>query len=170
MATDTTLDTHAELQRGLVKTGSVHNEGQRKTPTFLSRTVLGIGYVGSFLGSLLAREVVAEVANEKTGAYEAIQKEGIVNTAQKELQRSVDLKLWRSNVIQMATLFGGILLTNLVVKKVEQGTFKKRHGISPQMDQLRNSDTDSDLASISNWRDRVAKKEDPNTLTTSKEL
>jgi hypothetical protein len=158
------------LPPGAVKIGTVSVGEKPRTSSFLSYAAMAVGYVTSFFSSIVAEELVVDLAKEDVSAYDlkALKGKGFGAGFQNGLSRSVDLKLWKSNTARVVTLLGGIFLTNFAVKKIEQHTFKKRHGElnMDKVDKILQGNFDpapdaSQQEKSGNWQDKVKKTEVP---------
>ena len=159
------------LPPGAVKIGTVSLGEKPQTSSFLSYAAMAVGYVTSFFSGVIAKEIVVDLAKEDVSAYDlkALKGKGFGAGFQNGLSRSVDLKLWKSNAAGYVTFLGGIFLTNFAVKKIEQHTFKKRHGELPRMDQIDKilqgkfepAPDAPQQEKSGNWQDKVKKTEVP---------
>ncbi|MFN8929613.1 MAG: hypothetical protein ACK5WQ_04505 [Alphaproteobacteria bacterium] len=129
-------DAQSSLPPGAVKIGTVRFGEKPRTSSFASNAAMVVGYITSFFGSAVAQDIVSELAKEDLSKYALVKGEGFASAFQKGLSRSVDLKLWKSNIANIVTFLGGALLTNFAVRKIEEHTFAKRHGELPRMDQV----------------------------------
>jgi hypothetical protein len=157
-------DAKSSLPPDLVQIGTVRLGEKPRTSSLASNAAMAVGYVTSFLGSAVAQDIVSELAKEDLSKYELVKGEGFASAFQKGLSRAVDLKLWKSSVANIATLLGGVLLTNFAVRKIEERTFAKRHGELPRMDQV-NQILAGDSHPISeqkktNWQDKAKRSEE----------
>lgn len=151
------------LPADAVKIGTVRLGESPRTSSFGSKAVMVGGYAASWLGSILTREVVSDLAKENVAAHELVKGEGYLKAFQKGINRAVDLKLWKSNVAEWGVLLGGILLTNFAVKKIEQHTFASRHGEMPRMDQVNQilkSEFPPEEKPKTNWQDKTKKADE----------
>lgn len=110
------------------KIGEVYSDGSLRSSSFSSKAVLVGGYVTSAIGSILAKDITADVLKENISAYEFADKDGFIDGLAKSAKRFFDPKLWKSNAVGLVTLGSGVLLTGYLVKKIEQDNFKEKHG------------------------------------------
>jgi hypothetical protein len=157
-------DAQSSLPPDAVKIGTVRYGEKPRTSSLASYTAMVVGYFTSFFGSAVAQDIVSELAKEDLSKYELVKGDGFASAFQKGLSRFVDLKLWKSNVANIVTLWGGILLTHFAVRKIEEHTFAKNHGELPRMDQV-NQILASDSHSTSeqkktHWQDKAKRSEE----------
>ena len=167
MADSVSQQDETTLPKNLVKIGTVRAGEEPRTGTFLSKTVQVGGYLASWIGGVFSQELVSDLFKENTSAHELAKGDGFFKGFQSGINRAVDLKLWKSNVANLATLLGGIFLTNWAVKKIEQHTFHSRHGTLPRMDQVNQilegkseQIQNSEAVVNTNWQDKTKKSEE----------
>lgn len=120
------------------------------------------GYIATFFTSAFAQELVSDLAKEDVSKY-ALKGKGFGAAFQNELSRSVDLKLWKSNLASVVAIVGGLSLTSFAVRKIEEHTFTKKHGELPRMDQVNQilkGEFQPEEKPKTNWQDKTKKADE----------
>lgn len=157
---------NTDLSNGLpadaAKIATIRLDEKPRASSFGSKITMAAGYLTSIVTSAYSEQLVSDIAKEDVSAYTHHGKD-LVSNVQNGLSRIFDLKLWKSNLAGIVTLLGGILLTNSVVRKIEEHTFTQKHGELPRMDQvnqiLKGEFQPEEIAKTT-WQEKTQKSEE----------